>query len=338
MDIIMKTIPHWRGITMKKYRVSRFRQLIWPQELFVDKFHVLAKKRHFPSFWRVTEESIPLSKVASIQIHRGFLFSKIIIENSGGPFPITVNGLWNSQASNARHILEKIEQEMRNSVSNDILDLIDEDDDSGDDGLSPDIDPKIPPQPAAKKFEPVLNGVKAIARKVKAKASRRPALTQRKLPVDEIVDNVYYGESPTNYDDNWDFGEEEHVPNVVKYNQEHPPSEDMTAAAEDFQVRKVGQIDEDWNPPPPWAPKAGQPKEFTMDDEQPLREIDPITFLSENAESASKPKIRKPDNSRRAARFNFDVEGRVEGLVNFWNRTREEVTSAVPKSNRRILK
>ena len=98
---------------MKKFRVSRWRQMIWPQELYIDKYHVLAKKRHFPAFWRVTEESIPLSKLASIQIHRGFLFSKIIIENSGGPFPIIVNGLWNGQASEARFILEKIEQEMQ---------------------------------------------------------------------------------------------------------------------------------------------------------------------------------------------------------------------------------
>ncbi len=97
---------------MRKYRVSRFRELIFPKELIIDKYHVLSRKRHFPAFWRVNEESIPLSKLASIQIHRGLLFSKIIIENAGGPYPIIVNGLWNPKAREARDLLELIEREI----------------------------------------------------------------------------------------------------------------------------------------------------------------------------------------------------------------------------------
>jgi hypothetical protein len=95
---------------MKRFRASRFRQLIFPQELIIDKYHVLSRKRHFPAFWITNEESIPLSKLASIQIQRGLLFSKLIVENSGGPYPIIVQGLWNNSARDARDLLEAIER------------------------------------------------------------------------------------------------------------------------------------------------------------------------------------------------------------------------------------
>jgi hypothetical protein len=94
----------------------------------VDKYHVLSRKRHFPAFWVVTEESIPLSKLASIQIHRGFLFSKLIVENSGGPYPIIVDGLWNGPARTARDLLEEIERGMQNRE--DVSTLVGDDHDS----------------------------------------------------------------------------------------------------------------------------------------------------------------------------------------------------------------
>ena len=94
----------------KKYRVTRWRQLIFPQELIIDEAHVLTRKRHFPAFWIIKEESIPLSKVASIQILRGLFFSTIVIENSGGPFPIAVHGLPNRKALEVRKTLETYEK------------------------------------------------------------------------------------------------------------------------------------------------------------------------------------------------------------------------------------
>jgi hypothetical protein len=100
---------------MKRFQSSRFKQLIFPQQLLVDKYHVLTRKRHFPMIWIVNEESIPLSKLASIQIVRGLLFSKLIIENSGGPFPIVVNGLWNRAAHEVRDLLEEIERRLQTS-------------------------------------------------------------------------------------------------------------------------------------------------------------------------------------------------------------------------------
>jgi len=319
---------------MKKFRVSRFRQLIWPQELFIDKYHVLTKKRHFPLFWIVSEESIPLSKLASIQIHRGFFFSKMIIENSGGPYPIIVNGLWNGQASEARSILEKIEQQIQNQNSEEILDLLDEDDDEGDGGISPKIDPKTPPDSSSKK--PDSGRLKAAQppRPVKTLSQSIPKLIKNPLPVDDILDDTYSSIFAPDNDNNWDFGEDEFVPNVVKFNRIHPATEDKTELAEQKSSRTIGQIDNNWNPQPPWAPKsvAGS---AGVAHEEPIREIDPVVFLNEGVEQAEskKPRINKPDNSRQASGAIFNVDGHIGNLVNFWNRTREEVAAAIPRSS-----
>ena len=102
---------------LRKYRVSRWKQLIFPQELIIDETHVLTRKRHFPAFWVMKEESIPLSKVASIQIIRGLFFSTLVIENSGGPFPITLNGLYNNKASEVRKTLETYERMIKERES-----------------------------------------------------------------------------------------------------------------------------------------------------------------------------------------------------------------------------
>jgi hypothetical protein len=114
---------------MKKFQSSRLKQLIFPQQILVDKNHVLTRKRHFPAFWIVNEESIPLSKLASIQIVRGLLFSKLIIENSGGSYPIVIDGLWNNSAHEARGLLEEIERRIQ--AREDIVPLVGESEVSG---------------------------------------------------------------------------------------------------------------------------------------------------------------------------------------------------------------
>lgn len=94
------------GIIVRKFRVTRWHQLFSPQEITIDNMRVLARKRKFPLFWLVKEESIPLRSVASVQINRGLLFSSIMIENSGGPYPIALKGIPNRHATEIRHIVE----------------------------------------------------------------------------------------------------------------------------------------------------------------------------------------------------------------------------------------
>lgn len=90
----------------RKFRVTRWKQLFFPKELILDDCSVLTRKRNFPVFWIVKEESIPLRSVASIQISRGLLFSSLLIENSGGPFPIQIMGIPNRYVAEIRRIIE----------------------------------------------------------------------------------------------------------------------------------------------------------------------------------------------------------------------------------------
>jgi len=101
---------------MSRYVASRWvmrKHLIFPQETFVEKFHVRTRKRRFPWFWIVNEESIPLTKIASIKVHKGLLFSDVIIENSGGDYPIRIDGLSNRIARKFRDDLEGKERDLR---------------------------------------------------------------------------------------------------------------------------------------------------------------------------------------------------------------------------------
>ena len=104
---------------MSRYVASRFilKQLIFPQNIFIEEFHVRTRKRHFPLFWIVNEQSISLSKVASIKLHKGLIFSDVIIENSGGDYPIRIEGLTNGTARRFRHDLEMKEREMVESTT-----------------------------------------------------------------------------------------------------------------------------------------------------------------------------------------------------------------------------
>jgi hypothetical protein len=97
------------GEKMSRYVASRWvmrKHLVFPMEIFIEKFHVRTRKRRLPWFWIVNEESIPLSKVASIKIHKGFFFSDMIIENSGGDYPIRIIGVTNAVARKIRAELE----------------------------------------------------------------------------------------------------------------------------------------------------------------------------------------------------------------------------------------
>ncbi len=104
---------------MSRYVASRFilKHLIFPQEVRIEDYHVRTKKRLFPLFWIVNEQSISLSKVASIKLHKGLVFSDVIIENSGGDYPIRIEGLYNSTARRFRADLETCEREFAEKYS-----------------------------------------------------------------------------------------------------------------------------------------------------------------------------------------------------------------------------
>ncbi len=99
---------------MKRYATSRWimKHFIFPREIVLDSHHVRTRKRRFPWFWITDEESIPLTKIASIKLHKGLIFSDMIIENSGGDYPIKIEGLTNRSALELRAELENLERKV----------------------------------------------------------------------------------------------------------------------------------------------------------------------------------------------------------------------------------
>ncbi len=102
---------------MSRYVASRFvmRHLIFPQNVLIEDYHVRTTKRRFPWFWILDEQSISLSKVASIKLHKGLFFTDIVIENSGGDYPIRIEGLTNFRARKFREELERQERKLVDS-------------------------------------------------------------------------------------------------------------------------------------------------------------------------------------------------------------------------------
>lgn len=92
------------------FRTSRLRrgELIFPRQLILDEWHVVTLKRHFPMFWITREESIPYSKIGSITLTKGLLWTTVNIENTGGVEPIVFPGLGNRQAHEVRELIERM--------------------------------------------------------------------------------------------------------------------------------------------------------------------------------------------------------------------------------------
>jgi hypothetical protein len=311
---------------MRKYRVSRFKQFIFPQELIIDKYHVLTRKRHFPSFWLVTEESIPLSKLASIQIHRGFLFSKLIIENSGGPYPIVVEGLWNRAAREARDILERIEREMQ--AGYEIAGQAD--DEAGEDGTPPGGRGPEPAQPVRPPHKP-----RDERRPEETRTS--PSQTAFDIAMNRITDSISKvsraeaseregAETPPS-------GAYDHFPllkpKAGSSNPDPPPPETRRSAPSRTDrlivplPERFGELPSDqWRPRAPWDPAPADKAEG--EDEPGLRTIDPVEFLSQDALTQTALKER--------AGVRRDYLGE---LANWWDRAKSTLMASGSKQTRR---
>jgi hypothetical protein len=78
--------------------------LLFPTVIEVTDKSVMRRKR---SWFSVDEMSITVQKVASIHITTGLLWSKILVESSGGSDPLVSHG---HSKTDARRIKELIEQ------------------------------------------------------------------------------------------------------------------------------------------------------------------------------------------------------------------------------------
>lgn len=87
------------------FSASRWTQgnFFFPTKIVVSPQRVIRmKSRMFGS----NEESIPISKVASVHIKTGVFWSEIVIESTGGTDPITSHGHRKADAQRIRDLIE----------------------------------------------------------------------------------------------------------------------------------------------------------------------------------------------------------------------------------------
>jgi hypothetical protein len=88
------------------FTASRWTQgnFLFPTKIIVSPQRVSrVKSRLFGS----NEETIPMSKVASVRIKTGVIWSEIVIESSGGADPITSYGHNKGDAQRIRDLIEQ---------------------------------------------------------------------------------------------------------------------------------------------------------------------------------------------------------------------------------------
>ena len=94
------------------FSASRWRQgnLFFPTKLVVSPQRVSrVKSRLFGS----NEESIAMSKVASVHISTGVFWAEIVIESTGGTDPITSHGHRKKDAERIRNLIEQYQAQAR---------------------------------------------------------------------------------------------------------------------------------------------------------------------------------------------------------------------------------
>lgn len=94
------------------FSASRFTQgnFLFPTRLVVSSQRVSrVKSRFFGS----NEESIAMSKIASVHISTGVLWSEIRIESTGGTDPITSHGHRKADAQRIRDLIENYQAQLR---------------------------------------------------------------------------------------------------------------------------------------------------------------------------------------------------------------------------------
>lgn len=83
---------------------------LFPTQIAVNSEHVIRIKRRF---FGSDEESIALSKVASVKINKGMVWADICIESTGGTDPIQSHGHSKGDAERIRDLVESLQAQGR---------------------------------------------------------------------------------------------------------------------------------------------------------------------------------------------------------------------------------
>src|ERR1700729_3265636 len=109
----MSTPPNPTDLSSAEtFSASRWTQgnFFFPTKIVVSPQRVIrTKSRMFGS----NEESIPISKVASVHIKTGVVWSEIAIESTGGSDPITSHGHRKADAQRIRDLIETYQAQAR---------------------------------------------------------------------------------------------------------------------------------------------------------------------------------------------------------------------------------
>ena len=102
-------------MTPEKFKASRWTSgnHLFPTLIEVSDKAVVRRKR---SWFTVDEISISLSKVASVHIKTGLIWSDITIESSGGTDPLMSHGHTKADARRIKELIENIQGEMQTQL------------------------------------------------------------------------------------------------------------------------------------------------------------------------------------------------------------------------------
>ena len=93
------------------FQASRWTKgnLLFPTYIEVSDMAVVRRKR---SWFHMDEISISISKVASVHIKTGLIWSEILIESSGGSDPLTSRGHKKTDAVRIKQLIENTQAQM----------------------------------------------------------------------------------------------------------------------------------------------------------------------------------------------------------------------------------
>src|SRR6476646_244340 len=93
------------------FQASRWTKgnLLFPTYIEVSDMAVIRRKR---SWFRMDEISISMSKVASVHIKTGLIWSEILIESSGGSDPLASHGHKKADAIRMKELIEQAQAEL----------------------------------------------------------------------------------------------------------------------------------------------------------------------------------------------------------------------------------
>ena len=101
----MRTVVHSLGMASETFKASRWTRgnFLFPTWIEVTDRAVIRHKR---SWFSRDEMSISISKVASVHIKTGMIWSDVLIESTGGSDPVTSHGHTKADARRIRELIE----------------------------------------------------------------------------------------------------------------------------------------------------------------------------------------------------------------------------------------